>query len=132
MMWVLEIDWSAFVGDSLFRVAEILTANAVISVNSGIFLRHIDWYSLANIYIKTKEMRIKCANFIDKVEDRIPDEGEQPRPEIFREEIEYLENLRNEGIRLLNEGDAKLRAFKWHSIIDSPEVPTADQAVEIL
>lgn len=88
-------------GDSLFRAAEILAANVVISINFDIFLKH-------------------------------PDEGEQPRPEISREEIEYLENLRDEGIRLLNEGVAKLRAFKWHSIIDSPELPTADQAVDIL
>ena len=132
MTLVLEIDWSAFVSDSLSRAAEILSANAVITVNSGAFSRHIDWHSLANIFIKIKEMRIKYVNFIDKVENRIPDQGEQPRPGISQRHIEYYENLRDEGIRLLNEGDAKLRAFKWHSIIDSPEVPTADQAVEIL
>lgn len=132
MTLVLEIDWSAFVDDSLFRAAEILAANAVITVNSGAFSRHIDWYSLADIYIKTKEMRIKYTNFIDKVENRIPDEGEQPRPGISPRDIEYYENLRDEGIRLLNEGDAKLRAINWHYIIDSPELPTADQAVGIL
>lgn len=132
MTLVLEIDWSAFVGDSLFRAAEILSANAVISVNSGAFSRHIDWYSLADIFIKIKEMRIKYINFIDKVENRIPDQGEQPRPGISPRHIEYYENLRDEGIRLLNEGDAKLRAIKWDYIIDSPEFPTADQAVGIL
>jgi hypothetical protein len=51
MTLVLEIDWSAFVDDSLFRAAEILAANAVITVSSGAFSRHIDWYSLADIYI---------------------------------------------------------------------------------
>ena len=129
---VLEIDWSAFVDESLLRAADILAANAVITENSGVFLRHIDWYSLANIYIKTLQMRIKCANIIDRIENRIPDEGEQPRPGITWEEVEYYENQRDVGIRLLNEGDAKLRAFNWHSIIDSPELPTADQAVDIL
>jgi hypothetical protein len=87
---------------------------------------------LANIFIKIKEMRIKYVNFIDKVENRIPDQGEQPRPGISQRHIEYYENLRDEGIRLLNEGDAKLRAIKWDYIIDSPEFPTADQAVSIL
>jgi hypothetical protein len=132
MTLVLEIDWSAFVDDSLFRAAKILSANAVISINSGAFSRHIDWHSLANIFIKIKEMRIKYINFIDKVENRIPDQGEQPRPGISQRHIEYYENLRDEGIRLLNEGDAKLRAIKWDYIIDSPEFPTVDQAVGML
>jgi hypothetical protein len=87
---------------------------------------------LANIYIKLKEMRIKYIYFIDKVEKRIPDQGEQPRPGISPRDIEYYENLRDEGIRLLNEGDAKLRAIKWDSIMDSPEFPTVDQAAEML
>ena len=132
MTLVLEIDWSAFVSNLLSRAAEILSANAVITVNSAAFSRHIDWQSLANIFIKIKEMRIKYVNFIDKVENRIPDQGEQPRPGISQRHIEYYENLRDEGIRLLNEGDAKLRAIKWDYIIDCPEFPTADQAVSIL
>ena len=133
MTLVLEIDWSAFVSDSLSRAAEILSANAVITVNSGAFSRHIDWHSLANIFIKIKEMRIKYVNFIDKVENRIPDQGEQPRPGISQRHIEYYENLRDEGYRLLALGDAKLRAFNWDMIIDSPNIDlTNEEAVDIL
>jgi len=77
-------------------------------------------------------MRIKYSNFINKVENKIPEVEEQPRPEISLKNIEYYENLKDEGIRLLNEGDAKLRAFKWHSIIDSLKTLTTNQAVDIL
>lgn len=134
-MWVLEIDWDAYVFEALSNAVEILNSTAVITVNYpfGItYVRHIDWLSLANIYIDTKKMRNKCTNFLDKVDDKIPGPGERPRPGMTQDHIDYYENLSNEGYRLLEMGDAKLRAFNWDSIINNPIVPTQEQAVEIL
>jgi hypothetical protein len=135
MRYVLEIDWSSFVGDALINAADILVANAVITVNSnsGItYVRHINWDSLATIYIKVKQMRIKYTNYLDKIDDVLPDEDERPRLRMTQNEIDYLENMRDEGYRLLEIGDAKLQAFNWKSIIDIPSVPTHDQAVDLL
>lgn len=133
---VLEIDFSAFVHDWLLEAYRILASNAVISIHSVLgltYARHIDWWSLGNIYLKTQTLRIKCQNFIDKVEDKIPGVGEQPRPGLSLTDIQYYENLRDEGYRLLALGDAKLRAFNWDMIIDSPNIDlTNEEAVDIL
>ena len=50
---VLEIDWSSFVNDYLSQVSGILSWNAVININ-GVFVRHIDWHSIAHLYINLK------------------------------------------------------------------------------
>lgn len=136
MLHVLEIDWSSFVDDSLFQAAEILSANAVIttvnSYSSVPYVRHIDWYSLANIYIKTKKMRNKYTNFLDEVDELLPDDGEEPRPGMTQNDIEYYDNMRNEGYRLLEIGDAKLHAFNWDSITSNPVIPNQEQVVGLL
>ncbi|GAB4045587.1 hypothetical protein [Spirosoma jeollabukense] len=58
-------------------------------------------------------MRKKYTSFIDNVEERIPEQGERPRPGMTRELINEYENIKNEGYRLLEMGDARLNAFNW-------------------
>ena len=128
---VLEIDWSSFVDHYLFQVNEILSWNAVIYID-GVFVKHINWDYMADLCIKTIIMRIKYTKIIDKIERRIPEEGEEPRPGLSWKDIEDLEHQRDEAINLLNMGDAKLRAFKWDDIVDSHSVPTMDHAVSIV
>ena len=77
-------------------------------------------------------MRIKYTNFIDKIDSRIPFEGEQLRPRVTLQQIDKYERMRDEGNRLLEIGDAKLRAFKWESITSDSIVPTKEQAVQLL
>ena len=133
-MMILEIDFSAFVKDWLIEAYNIIHSNAVISVHtvSGLtYARHIDWSSLTNIFLKTHYMRIKCQKFIDKVEKYIPEDGEELKPGVTLKDVEYYVNLRDEGYRFLSLGDAKLRAFNWDMVIDSPSL-TSEEALDIL
>lgn len=135
MNYYLEIDWNEFVSNILRDVSLALNSNSVISINTptGVrYVRHIDWDYVANGYIKIKKMRTKYTNFLDKVENRIPDEGEQPRPGVSQMDIEKYENIRDEGYRLLEVGDAKLRTFNWFESINTPDIPSMDDAVGIV
>lgn len=135
MNYYLEIDWNEFVSNILRDVSLALNSNSVISINTptGVrYVRHIDWDYVANGYIKIKKMRTKYTNFLDKVENRIPDEGEQPRPGVSQMDIEKYENIRDEGYRLLEVGDAKLRTFNWFESINTPDIPSMDDGVGIV
>lgn len=135
MNFVLEIDWDEYVSSIVRNVSLVLNSNSVISLNtpSGVtYARHIDWHSVANGFIKIKKMRIKYTNFLDRVENRIPDEGEQPRPGITQMDIERYDNIRNEGYRLLEIGDAKLRDFNWYESLNTPNIPNIDDAIGIV
>lgn len=135
MELVLEVDWTTFVSSSLSNASHILAATAVVTVTTAagvIYVRRVDWDSLANIFINVKKMRNNYSNFLDKVENRIPDEGEQPRPEISLETVENYENIRDQGYSSLENGDAMLREFNWGWIIDNSYVPTSEEAVVIL
>lgn len=136
MLYALEIDWNSYVDDSLSQAASILASNAVLTVQSllstGPYIRHIDWSSLAIIYIRVKKMRNRYTNLLDKIDDKLPDEGEEPRPGMSQDLIEHYDNMRNEGYRLLEMGDAKLRTFNWDSITSDSIIPTHQEAVNLL
>ena len=132
---VLEIDWSEYANSIIDQASNIINSNAVMRVNSPdgmTFVRHIDWNYLARLFIKSMEMRIKYSAFLDKIERRIPGPGELPRHGMTANQVQHYENLRDQGLTLLEEGDRKFRAFKWDHIIDHPLVPDKDEAIQIL